>query len=205
MADWLGQFSREFLLKVAPGLAALADASTERELSDSPQALLEDGKVLIYTDGSALDNPGPGGYGVVLRFKNQKKELSGGYRLTTNSRMELMACIEGLKVLKTRCSIVLFSDSSYVVNAITKGWVKRWRGNGWTLSDGGLAKNVDLWQQLAGLCDRHDVEFRWVRGHAGNRENERCDRLAVAAARGSNLAVDEGYERSQTQASPGAS
>ena len=156
--------------------------------------MLKAGKVLIYTDGSALDNPGPGGYGVVLRYKNHRKELSGGFRLTTNNRMELLACIQGLKALKQACSVVLYSDSKYVIHGMTKGWAKRWQASGWKLADGDSVKNADLWRKLLRLCGQHEVEFRWVRGHSGNRENQRCDRLAMAAAQGEGLPADTGYE-----------
>ncbi|HSJ56200.1 MAG TPA: ribonuclease H, partial [Anaerolineae bacterium] len=113
---------------------------------------------------------------------------------TTNNRMELRACIEALKALRVPSDVVLFSDSSYVVNAMTKGWLGRWQRNGWTLSTGEPVKNEDLWRELAAACDRHKVEFRWVRGHAGTAENERADELAVAAARGVDLDIDEGFE-----------
>jgi ribonuclease HI len=124
-------------------------------------------------------------------------ELSGGYRWTTNNRMELLACVEGLKTLKRRCSVVLFSDSKYVVDGMTKGWAQRWEAGGWTLATGQPVKNADLWQQLLALCQQHKVEFHWVRGHSGNPDNERCDQLATAAARGQDLAADVIYEENQ--------
>jgi ribonuclease HI len=192
--DWLGQFSKETLLALAPSLVDWLESAPAPPPEQNPQELLAAGKVLIYTDGGALENPGPGGYGVVLRYGKHRQELSGGYRLTTNNRMELMACIQGLKALNMRCSVVLFSDSAYVVNSMTKGWAARWKANSWMRNGEEPVRNADLWQQLVDLCSEHDVEFRWVRGHAGNRENERCDQLAVAAARGPNLAIDTGYE-----------
>ena len=137
-----------------------------------------DEAVEIYTDGACKGNPGPGGYGVVLLSGGRRKELSGGFRKTTNNRMELLACVEGLRSLKRPCSVVLTSDSSYVVNAIEKGWAKRWRSKNWMLSPGKPAKNSDLWKQLLELCAEHTVKFHWVKGHAGHPENERCDALA---------------------------
>ena len=151
--------------------------------------------VVIYTDGACCGNPGPGGYGVVLLFGEHRKELSAGFRLTTNNRMELLGAIEGLRSLKERCSVKLHTDSQYVVNAIEKGWAAKWKANGWMRNKKDKAVNPDLWEQLLTLCQQHKVEFVWVKGHAGNRENERCDVLAVAAAQQRNLPVDEIYER----------
>jgi ribonuclease HI len=151
--------------------------------------------VKIYTDGGCVDNPGPGGYGVVLLYDSHHKELSGGYRWTTNNRMEILAAIAGLGALKEPCRVTLYSDSQYLVNAIQKGWARTWQANGWRRSNRGKAINPDLWEKLLGLCKTHEVQFLWVRGHAGHSENERCDELAKAAARGSNLAIDEGYEK----------
>jgi ribonuclease HI len=160
---------------------------------------LKNGTVVMYTDGGCLDNPGPGGYGVVLLSGGKRKELSGGFRSTTNNRMELTACIEGLKVLKAPCKVKLFSDSQYVVNGITKGWAKRWKKNGWMRRADQPAENADLWSRLLDLCGTHNVEFNWVRGHAGNRENERCDQLAGEAARDKkNLSRDTAYETGRT-------
>jgi len=139
------------------------------------------GSVIIYTDGGCKKNPGPGGYGVVLQSGSKHKELSGGYCRTTNNRMELLACIKGLEALKFPCQVTLYSDSQYVVNGITKGWAKRWRKKGWMRNKDSPAENADLWSQLLDLCDKHDVSFCWVKGHAGNPGNERCDRLATQA------------------------
>lgn len=155
------------------------------------------GELVIYTDGGAINNPGPGGFGAVLISTNGEKEISGGYRYTTNNRMELMACIVALRHVEEGCrSITLYSDSSYVVNGIIKGWAKKWRRNGWIKSDKKAVLNQDLWEELLRLSEEHSVDFRWVRGHAGNPLNERCDRLAVQSARGSGLLVDQGYEES---------
>ena len=150
--------------------------------------------VQIYTDGACKGNPGAGGYGVVLISGDRKKELSGGFRKTTNNRMELLACIEGLRSLSRPCKVVLTSDSKYVVNAMVKGWAKKWRSKGWKLGQGKPAKNPDLWAQLLGLCEEHEVAFKWVKGHNNHPENERCDELAVAASNGKDLPLDEGFE-----------
>ncbi len=158
--------------------------------SDAVQA----GKIVIYTDGGALNNPGPGGYGVVIAKGTGKKELSAGYRLTTNNRMELMACIVGLSHFEAQASMVLFSDSKYVINGITKGWAKKWQANNWMRTKKEPAINPDLWERLLALCERHDVTFCWVKGHAGIEGNERCDVLATRAAMGKDLRVDTAYE-----------
>ena len=150
-------------------------------------------EVTIYTDGACKGNPGPGGYGVVLLFNGRRKELAGGYRRTTNNRMELLAAIRGLEALTQRCQVQLFSDSEYVVNAISKGWARGWRARGWRRSNKEPALNPDLWERLLELCEQHEVDFRWVRGHSGDEENERCDKLAVEAAQSPNLLEDEGY------------
>ncbi len=151
-------------------------------------------QVTIYTDGACTGNPGPGGYGVVLKSGNHRRELSGGYRLTTNNRMELMGPIKGIEALNQCCRVTLHSDSRYLVDSIEKGWAKRWRNNGWMRNKREKAVNPDLWKILLDLCEKHDVEFRWVRGHSGEPENERCDQLAVQAAHGDALPLDEGYE-----------
>lgn len=193
-AEWLRELHAETIPGLPPDLVDLLGLHLEQPRREGPRALLKAGKILIYTDGGAIDNPGPGGYGVVLRYKGHRKELSGGFRQTTNNRMELLACIEGLKALKRRCSVVLYSDSKYVVHGMTKGWAERWQAGGWKLSNGQDVKNADLWQQLVTLCQQHDVEFRWVRGHSGNPDNERCDQLAMAVAQGKDLTTDVGYE-----------
>jgi ribonuclease HI len=153
-----------------------------------------DETVEIYTDGACRGNPGPGGYGIVLLCGPRRKELSGGFRKTTNNRMELLACIEGLRSLTRPCTVVLTSDSRYVVNAMELGWARRWRSNGWKLSPSRPAKNSDLWKQLLDLCETHQVRFRWVKGHNAHPENERCDALAVAASQFENLPADSVFE-----------
>ena len=155
-------------------------------------------QVTIYTDGACTGNPGPGGYGVVLLYGEHRRELSGGYRSTTNNRMELMGTIKGLEALNQSCRVNLYSDSQYVVEGIEKGWARRWRDNGWMRNKRERAVNPDLWGQLLDLCEKHDVEFHWVRGHSGDSENERCDQLAVEAAHKDALAKDEGYESPAT-------
>ena len=149
--------------------------------------------VIIYTDGGCLGNPGPGGFGAVLLFKGRRKELSDGYRLTTNNRMELMGAIAALEALKSRTRIILHTDSQYVVNGIEKGWAAGWRRRGWIKGDKQPALNPDLWERLLNLCALHDVRFVWVRGHDGDVENERCDALAKEAASRKDLGPDPGY------------
>ena len=148
--------------------------------------------VIIYTDGACHGNPGPGGYAAVLLYQGKRKEISGGYRNTTNNRMELMAAIKGLEALKTPCRVTLYSDSNYLVESMTKGWAKRWQANNWKRNKREYALNVDLWQRLLELCEAHDVEFKWTRGHVGTPENERCDALANEAARRPDLPEDPG-------------
>jgi len=152
-------------------------------------------KVLMYTDGSSIGNPGPGGYGVVLLQGTHRKELSGGYRRTTNNRMELMAVIAGLEALKTLSEVSVMTDSKYVSDAVNLGWARRWRANQWKKNKREKALNPDLWEKLLALCDRHQVSFTWVKGHAGHKENERCDRLAVQAANQPDLPPDVPYEQ----------
>lgn len=139
-------------------------------------------KVDIYTDGACKGNPGPGGYGAIIVYRGVEKELSGGEPETTNNRMELLGAISALEALKEPCEVTLTSDSKYMIDSITKGWVYGWREHGWVKSDKSKALNVDLWEQLLPLLDRHKVTFIWVKGHAGHPYNERCDALAVAEA-----------------------
>lgn len=154
-----------------------------------------EGQIVVYTDGGCSYNPGPGGYGAVILEGGRRRELSGGFRLTTNNRMELTACIQALKALAEPSRVLLFSDSKYVVDGITKGWAARWKKNGWMRTAAERAENYDLWEELLGLCSRHKVEFVWVKGHAGTAGNECCDRLATAAAAGRDLPPDPGYEQ----------
>ena len=138
--------------------------------------------VYIYTDGACRGNPGPGGWGAVLRYNNTEKEISGGEAGTTNNRMELTALIRALQMLKEPCHVVLTSDSKYVLDGLSKGWAQSWRQKGWKKSDGKPALNPDLWEQLLNLTAPHQMEYHWIKGHAGHPENERCDSLATAAA-----------------------
>ena len=152
--------------------------------------------VEIYTDGACSGNPGAGGYGALLIYGSAKKELSEGYRMTTNNRMEMLAVIKALEALKEPCHVVLYSDSKYVIDAITKGWVAKWKQNGWQRNKKEKASNVDLWEAMLIQLERHDVTFQWVKGHADNPGNERCDALARAAILSDNLQDDENYRNS---------
>lgn len=149
--------------------------------------------VNIYTDGGCLGNPGRGGYAAILEFTNDYIELSGGFRLTTNNRMELMACIAGLEALDQGYNVTVFSDSRYLVDGVTKGWVFTWKKNNWRRSNGALVENIDLWERILVLLRKHQVKFVWVKGHNGHPENERCDQFATAAANSSVLLEDTGY------------
>ena len=135
--------------------------------------------VTIYTDGACSGNPGPGGWGAILQYGKAEKELSGSEPSTTNNRMELLGVITALETLKEPCSVDLYSDSKYVVDGITKGWAKGWRARGWVKSDKKPAKNPELWGRLLDLLDKHEVRFHWIKGHADNPYNNRCDELAV--------------------------
>lgn len=148
----------------------------------------------IYTDGACSGNPGKGGYGVVMLYGSARKELSEGFSRTTNNRMEVLAVITGLASLKESCNVNLYSDSKYVVNAIEQGWLEGWKKNGWKKSNKGAVLNVDLWKKLDEQLKKHNVKFIWVKGHAENVENERCDQLAREAASGINLSTDEEYK-----------
>ena len=156
-------------------------------------------EIVIYTDGGCINNPGPGGYGVVCVSGNMRKEYSGGFRMTTNNRMELMACIVALQTLRSRYSATIYSDSKYVVDGINKGWAEKWKRNGWMRNKTEKAENVDLWSELLELCEKHTVTFKWVKGHAGNPENERCDKLAMKAMSKKGLPPDRNYEEGKTR------
>ncbi len=146
--------------------------------------------ITIYTDGSSRGNPGPGGYGVVMKYKEHRKELSEGFRKTTNNRMELLAVIIGLEAIKaSNAPVTIFSDSKYVIDSVEKGWL--W---GWIKKDFKGKKNKDLWLRFTTVYKHHQVKFQWVKGHAGVEENERCDALAVEAAEGQKLLIDKGFE-----------
>ena len=153
-----------------------------------------DDSVIIYTDGACKNNPGAGGYGVLLVSKHKTKKLSEGYRLTTNNRMELLACIIGLESIKTNCLINIYSDSAYVVNSINKGWAKKWKANNWKRNKKDYADNIDLWEKFLKIYEKHKVVMNWVKGHANNPGNEICDELADRAATGKDLKIDQYYE-----------
>lgn len=158
-------------------------------------------QVTIYTDGACIGNPGPGGFAAVLICGEHRREVSGGFRHTTNNRMELMAAIAALQALKRPCAVTLYSDARYVVDGVMTGTMRRWRGLGWRRG-GDAVPNADLWEQLLALCEQHEVTFRWVQGHAGVDYNERCDALATAAACRADLLCDHGYEHPVVPADP---
>ena len=151
-------------------------------------------RVVIHTDGACRGNPGPGGYGVVMVCGRHRLELSKGYARTTNNRMELLATIVALETLREACEIELLSDSRYVIDAMTKNWIKGWKAKGWRTASNQPVKNQDLWTRLAEASSAHKITWKWLRGHAGHRENERCDVLAVAAATKRDLLEDVGYD-----------
>ncbi len=155
--------------------------------------------VVIYTDGACLGNPGPGGYAAVILTDGEHHELSGGFRLTTNNRMELLAAIKGLQWLKKPSKVTLYSDSQYLVKNYNEGSVARWKLKGWMRDRKNPAKNKDLWEEILRLASIHEVTFRWVEGHAGNSENERCDQLSVAMAKKKGLPVDEVFEKGENE------
>lgn len=151
-------------------------------------------KVMLYTDGACSGNPGPGGYGLILRYGEYEKEMSAGFEKTTNNRMELMAAIVGLELLKEPCEVTLISDSKYLCDSVLKGWVYSWKKNGWKKSDKKPALNIDLWERMLSQLSRHKVELVWVKGHAGHSENERCDKMAVNAYNSPGKLIDEGFD-----------
>ncbi|HNY65030.1 MAG TPA: ribonuclease HI [Deltaproteobacteria bacterium] len=185
-----------------PGLPDHTGSPTQRAVVEKKhECVPEDGPgVVIYADGGSINNPGPGGYGVVVIEDGRRTELSGGYRLTTNNRMELTAAIMGLKSLGGRkvSPVTVCTDSRYVVDGIMKGWARRWRRNGWMRDSRSRAENIDLWSVLLDLSDTYSPTFVWVKGHAGHRENERCDALAKQAARSPDLPADSAYEKGET-------
>jgi ribonuclease HI len=171
--------------------------SAKRAPTHQSSLIESGGQVVVFTDGGAIGNPGPGGYGVVIFSPNgERQELSGGYRRTTNNRMELMACITALEHLHPDLPIILHSDSRYLVDAVNKRWVFGWQKRGWKKADGQPAKNQDLWERLLKRLDGLQVTFRWVKGHAGQEWNERCDQLAGQAMSQADLPADAAYENS---------
>ncbi len=174
-----------------------APSVTERN-EDSPNATRQErpapSAVTIYTDGACRGNPGPGGYAAILLYGTHRKEISGGYRRTTNNRMEIFRLIAALEALTRPCKAHVHADSKYLLNACTKGWLRRWKANGWQTTGRKDVQNRDLWERLDPLLSRHDIEFKWVKGHASSAENNRCDALAVAASRAPHLPPDSPYE-----------
>lgn len=151
-------------------------------------------KVTLYTDGSCLGNPGPGGYGALLLFKDKQKTLAQGYRHTTNNRMELLAAVEGLNALSEACEVDLYTDSQYVKNGINQ-WITNWKRNNWRTAAKKPVKNVDLWKRLDAACEKHDIQWHWVKGHSGQPQNELVDDLAREAAHSENLLEDDGFNQ----------
>jgi ribonuclease HI len=155
-------------------------------------------EVVIYTDGACAGNPGPGGYGAVMRYNNHRKEISRGFRKTTNNRMELMAVIVSLQLLKNPCKVKLYTDSQYIADSVNRGWAKRWQENNWKRSKKEKAMNPDLWEKLLELLNIHEVDMQWLKGHDGDPENERADYLATQAIKSKTLKIDQVYENSQS-------
>jgi len=194
--ETLPESSLPKVLKYIQSLKPSAEKPSRPVLgSKSQSATPSSDTIIIYTDGACTGNPGAGGYGAVIIHGDRREELSGGYKLTTNNRMEMMGAIVALESLPSNSKVKLHSDSKYIVDAVVKGWAQKWQRNGWKRNSKEMAKNPDLWQELLDLCKIHDIEFIWVKGHAGIPENERCDRLAVAAASQPNLPSDQGYTR----------
>ena len=177
-------------------LAAARDIPKETEIDAEWPA---GGNLEIWTDGACVGNPGPGGYGIVFKCSGQTRAKSGGFKLTTNNRMEIMASIVALEALKTKTNAVIYTDSQYLVDSIMKGWAKKWRANNWKRNKKDKAINPDLWERLLKLCELHKVEFKWVKGHDSITENEWCDQLAAAAAGQDDLPVDGGYQADKSE------
>jgi len=154
-------------------------------------------KITLYSDGSSRGNPGPGGYGVVLEYGKHTRELSQGFRTTTNNRMELLGVIAALETLKEECEVTVVSDSKYVIDAVKQGWLAGWKNNGWSRGKNQTLKNKDLWQRMDVIIPRHKITWQWVKGHAGHPQNERCDELATIAADSNELDIDQNFEDEQ--------
>ncbi|PWH17664.1 MAG: ribonuclease HI [Anaerolineae bacterium] len=193
--NWLNAQPHHIL---APTLKEWSAKQGTAGTNDTLDSLLENhlskGGIVIFTDGSALGNPGPGGYGAVVLKNQSRQEISGGFRYTTNNRMELTACIAALESLHPPAEVLLITDSAYVCRAITEGWLQRWTNNFWRRHDGKPVENVDLWQRLDHLCRRFQVQFYWIKGHNATVENEVCDRLARSAALQPDLPEDAGFQ-----------
>ena len=156
--------------------------------------------VELFSDGACSGNPGKGGYGTILKYRENRKEFSEGFRLTTNNRMEILGVLKGFEALKEPCNVIVTSDSKYVIDALSKGWVFGWKKKGWIKSDKKAVKNIDLWERLLREIAKHNVTYEWVKGHANHPENERCDELAVSAYSGAELKIDTEYERTHENA-----
>jgi len=175
--------------------AEAAVALPATELGNIDLILKPGAELEIWADGACSTNPGPGGYGIVFKYQGKMWGKSGGFRLTTNNRMEIMGVIAALETLPDNCRVTFLSDSQYVVNSLTKGWAKSWKARGWKKKDNKPVPNADLWDRLLDLCVRHDIAFKWIKGHDGTAENERCDEMAVAVYAKHNLPVDKGYKK----------
>ena len=180
----------------ASQLSAVPDESA----ADITLVLKPGSELEIWADGSCVKNPGPGGYGIIVKYQAHKWEKAGGFRLTTNNRMEITGVLVALEALPAKCKVTIFSDSQYVVNSMTKGWAKRWKSEGWIKKGGKTVPNADLWKKMLDLCAKHKVEFKWVKGHNGSPENERCDQMAQFAAHQPNLPEDKGYKKNESEA-----
>ncbi len=201
--QWFGPDGAQFQVAGFPGAVYKGFGSRQEaelfmrrqtEVQENKRAPSDENTINDFTDGGALGNPGPGGYGaVILKPNAPPRELCGGFQRTTNNRMELMGCIAALGALTGGDAIVLHSDSRYLVDAVNKGWARNWRRKGWRKSNGAPALNIDLWARLLDLLEERNVTFRWVKGHAGNVWNERCDQLVHEAINAGGLSVDEGY------------
>lgn len=194
--EWLRGFDSETLLWLARNLLDLVEPHSSGRRAHSPEDWLKTGNVLIFADGRAIENSGPGGYGVVLCFREHRKELAGGFRRTSAHRMELMACIEGLQALRFACEVILYCYSRYVVRGVNTGWARRWQAEGWKLHDDQEVKNADLWKQLLTLDEKHRVRFCSMKSCALHRDSIRCKELATEASRCLGLPPDLGYEKS---------
>ena len=180
-----------------PGVFRPASGHTKKLSANLLQADTTD-RIIIYSDGGSINNPGPGGYGVVIIDNGKRHELSDGFRLTTNNRMELLGAIKGLAGFEKPVKVLLRTDSQYVVKGIMEGWAQKWRKNGWMRTRNEPAENYDLWKTLLELTEKHDVIFEWLKGHAGHDENERCDELARAVSARKGLPSDINYEEKRT-------
>lgn len=196
LIDVAGQFYQiieESVPSEPPGKPTPSTAAKSGE--DKVPFLKPGSHVEIWTDGACSSNPGPGGYGIIFKSKGNTLEKSGGFRLTTNNRMELMGVIVALENLPANCTVKLYCDSTYLVNSLTKGWAEGWRARSWVKKGGERVPNADLWKRLLAVYSSHDIDIRWIKGHNGSPENERCDEMAVAEAARHGLPEDNGYER----------